>query len=44
MNSDGINVVAVDTVPTLNALRVQAGVKDASGLTPINDGFFADPI
>ncbi|STR45306.1 hypothetical protein [Iodobacter fluviatilis] len=40
VNSDGINIVAVDTVPTINALRVLAGDKDTSGITPINDGVF----
>jgi hypothetical protein len=40
INSDGINVVAVDTVPTINALRVIAGEKDTSGAIPINDGVF----
>jgi hypothetical protein len=40
VNSDGINIVAVDTVPAINNLRLLAGVKDASGITPINDGFF----
>ncbi|QBC43099.1 hypothetical protein [Iodobacter fluviatilis] len=41
VNSDGINIVAIDTVPTINSLRVLAGEKDASGITPINDGFFS---
>ncbi|MDW5416944.1 hypothetical protein R6242_10240 [Iodobacter sp. CM08] len=40
VNSDGINIVGVDTVPTINALRVTAGDKDANGITPINDGVF----
>jgi hypothetical protein len=40
VNSDGINIVAVDTVPTINTLSVIAGDKDASGITPINDGVF----
>ncbi|MEN9659383.1 MAG: hypothetical protein RL571_2848 [Pseudomonadota bacterium] len=39
VSRDGVNIVAIDTVPTLNALRVIAGIP-AGDIVPINNGVF----